>query len=84
MFPLIDMANHHNSCKHTLITHPSCGPGLEDGCVVWKAGSDVPAGEEVCNMYHDNMPQDRAVLQYGFLQVSLVDNQLADNCWHMD
>lgn len=70
MVPLIDLANHHNNCKHTITTHPTCEPASEDGCIVWKAGSDLAAGDEVCNIYHESMLQDRAVLQYGFLQVS--------------
>eukprot|EP00878_Enallax_costatus_P017740 GHUV01018639.1.p1 GENE.GHUV01018639.1~~GHUV01018639.1.p1 ORF type:complete len:240 (+),score=26.52 GHUV01018639.1:261-980(+) len=68
MVPLIDMANHHNNCKHTLAARITCGPDMEDGCIVWKAGSDLRSGEEVCLTYHKKMLQDMAVLQYGFLQ----------------
>lgn len=38
-------------------------------CVVWRAGEDLRAGQEVCNGYHAAMLQDTALLQYGFLQV---------------
>jgi hypothetical protein len=36
--------------------------------MVWRAEEDVPAGQEVCNSYK-TLFQDRALLQYGFLQV---------------
>ena len=41
----------------------------ESKCVVWRAGEDVPAGQEVCYTYKPVMLQDMALLWYGFLQV---------------
>jgi len=43
-------------------------------CVVWRATEYVAAGQEVCNAYKI-LTQDRALLQYGFLQVSPVHRQ---------
>lgn len=37
-------------------------------CLVWKAGSALAAGAEVCNGYK-YMPNDKSFLQYGYLQV---------------
>lgn len=45
-------------------------------CVVWRATEYVAAGQEVCNAYKI-LTQDRALLQYGFLQVSLVHVSVA-------
>lgn len=39
-------------------------------CIVWRAETPLKAGQEVCNSYK-TLLQDRALLQYGFLQVSL-------------
>ena len=41
----------------------------ESKCAVWRAGEDVPAGQEVCYTYKPVMLQDMALLWYGFLQV---------------
>jgi hypothetical protein len=43
-------------------------------CVVWTAGSDLSAGEEVCVSYGHLLP-DRAMLQYGFIPPELLDLQ---------
>jgi hypothetical protein len=42
--------------------------GVSGQCIVWRAEEDVAAGQEVCN-YYKTLKQDRALLQYGFLQV---------------
>jgi hypothetical protein len=42
--------------------------GMSGQCMVWRAEEDVAAGQEVCNSYK-TLFQDRALLQYGFLQV---------------
>lgn len=39
-------------------------------CMVWRAEEFVAAGQPVCNSYK-TLTQDRALLQYGFLQVSM-------------
>lgn len=45
------------------------GGGVSSGqCLVWRAEEDVAPGGEVCNSYK-TLFQDRALLQYGFLQV---------------
>jgi hypothetical protein len=74
MLPVVDLANHHNGCQHSITTYADCrslttGDRLPGGCVVWRAEVPVPAGEEVCNSYHSFMLQDRALLQYGMLQM---------------
>jgi hypothetical protein len=40
-------------------------------CVVWEAGADVAAGEEVCVSYGHLLLPDRAMLQYGFMPQDL-------------
>lgn len=42
--------------------------GMSNQCIVWRAQEFVPAGGEVCISYK-TLFQDRALLQYGFLQV---------------
>jgi hypothetical protein len=42
--------------------------GMSGQCIVWRAQAPVPAGSEVCISYK-TLFQDRALLQYGFLQV---------------
>lgn len=61
---LVLQANHHNGCPHSHLEEP-CRPGSADRCIVWRAGSDLAPGEEVCNGYKAFLPQDRAVLQVG-------------------
>lgn len=70
LVPVIDLANHYNNCPHSITTHTDCGAESPGGCIVWRAGADIPAGGEVCNNYHTAMLQDRSILQYGMLQVS--------------
>jgi hypothetical protein len=38
-------------------------------CLMWTAGAFQAEGAEVCNGYKF-MPNDRSMLQYGFLQVT--------------
>lgn len=68
LVPIIDLANHYNDCPHSITTHTDCGAESPGGCIVWRAGADIPAGGEVCNNYHTAMLQDRSILQYGMLQ----------------
>lgn len=61
------------TCVRPVVSSPQgnpCRAGSKDLCVVWRAKAAVSAGEEVCNGYHEYMLQDRALIQYGFLQVS--------------
>jgi hypothetical protein len=46
----------------------SSSSGMSRQCIVWRAQEAVPAGAEVCISYK-TLFQDRALLQYGFLQV---------------
>ena len=90
MVPVIDLANHRNHCPHTITANPNCGPKAPDGCMVWVAGENVPAGSEVCNGYVPFMPQDKAMLMYGMLQVrcfsfvagKLVMQSSSHSHWH--
>jgi hypothetical protein len=64
-----------------------CQPGSQDLCVIWRAEADVSGGEEVCNGYATYMLQDRALLQYGFLQVrsislAVVAGRSCNRCNH--
>lgn len=75
LVPVADMANHANACPHT-ISGPltsTCGLDSQRGCVVWRAGADIPAGGEACYAYTRHMLNDRALLQYFFLMVSQLE-----------
>jgi hypothetical protein len=63
--PLLDMANHDNSCPHFNEFGPCAFDGSRE-CVFFTAGADVSAGQEVCFWYGHLLP-DRAFLEYGFL-----------------
>lgn len=63
--PLLDMANHNNSCPH-YNTFNACQSDPDRECVYFTAGADIKAGEEVCYWYGHLLP-DRAFLEYGFL-----------------
>jgi hypothetical protein len=45
-------------------------PGLSGVCITWRAETPLVKGWEVCNNY-GLLLQDHALLQYGFLQVSI-------------
>eukprot|EP00775_Hariotina_reticulata_P001661 gene1661-2004_t len=75
LLPVFDMSNHRNDCPHRLMSPQSIGPcpgsskkKTKQDCLLWTARADVAAGDEVCNRYTDYLLQDRALLQYGFLQ----------------
>jgi len=51
-------------------------------CFVWRAETPLRAGQEVCNSYK-TLLQDRALLQYGFLQVSLNPQTLTRVSCHL-
>lgn len=65
MVPLLDLANHQNSCPHWHKSD-SCPGNPSQRCIIWKAGGEVQRGEEVCNQY-GYMTNDEALLQYGFI-----------------
>lgn len=46
----------------------ACPHDPERDCIVWTAGAYIAQGSEACNVYKW-MPNDRCLLQYGFLQV---------------
>jgi hypothetical protein len=49
-----------------------CNATWPSKCFVWRAGAPLKAGEQACCEYaHGLLLQDMALLQYGFLQVSL-------------
>jgi hypothetical protein len=49
-------------------TERSCPHDPSQSCMVWMAGTFIAPGSEVCHSYK-YMPNDKAMLQYGFLQV---------------
>ena len=49
-------------------TEKACPQDPSRSCVVWMAGTYLAPGAEVCISYK-YMPNDKAMLQYGFLQV---------------
>lgn len=53
-------------------TERSCPHDPSMSCMVWMAGSFIAPGSEVCHSYK-YMPNDKAMLQYGFLQVNVRD-----------
>jgi len=75
--PLLDMANHNNSCPH-YNTFSACQSDPDRECVYFTAGADIKAGEEVCYWYGHLLP-DRAFLEYGFLPEVLGSNPAASN-----
>lgn len=76
-------ANHANGCPHRFVSPYTVGPcpahkgaskaaakkAAGQECVLWVAQAPVVRGEELCYGYSVWMPQDRSLLQYGFLQV---------------
>lgn len=69
-FPLLDMANHNNSCPHFMEFGP-CLSNPTRECAFFTAGADVDSGQEVCFWYGHLLP-DRAFLEYGFLPAEAV------------
>jgi hypothetical protein len=63
--PLLDMANHDNTCPHFNDFKP-CAFDASRECVYFTAGADVAAGQAVCFFYGYLLP-DRALLEYGYL-----------------
>jgi hypothetical protein len=68
--PLLDMANHMRHCPNYQVVAP-CPSDEARRCVHWLAGSYLLPGQEVCTFYQF-MLNDRTMLQYGFLQVSML------------
>lgn len=77
LLPLFTSARHNSSCPHTYSIRKCPGAtaaaktqagieafGEQGLCFVWVAGSDLPAGAEVCVSYGHLRP-DQSVLQYG-------------------
>jgi hypothetical protein len=52
-------------------TERACPHDPSQSCMVWMAGSFIAPGSEVCHSYK-YMPNDKAMLQYGFLQVGTI------------
>jgi len=73
LLPLLTSARHNSSCEHSysiaecpdsIQRADSTDKGASTKCFFWTAGSDLPAGTEVCTSYGQLRP-DQALLQYG-------------------
>jgi hypothetical protein len=56
LLPLISLAPHVNNCPHTehitdCPTPTNAAAGENQTCVVWVAGSDLAAGDQICTSY---------------------------------
>jgi hypothetical protein len=67
MEPHCDVCLQAANCPNVHV-ETACPHDPEQECIVWTAGAYIPQGAEACNVYKW-MPNDRCLLQYGFLQV---------------